>query len=109
METNQSNNDLTKDIVVRCPHCLEPILIEKLNCRIFRHGTLKNNNQQMNPHETKEVCDYFFNNNMIYGCGKPFRIEEKDGEKEEEKGEKDGKKEEEKKNVIFVAVICDYI
>lgn len=85
-----SNSDITKDIVVRCPHCLDSVLIEKLNCRIFRHGTLKNNGEQINPHETKDVCDYFVANNMIYGCGKPFKIEQKqDGE--------------------FVAIVCGYI
>jgi hypothetical protein len=88
MQTN--TNDITKDIVVSCPHCLHPILIERLNCQIFRHGTLKNNGQQMNPHETKEVCDYFVANNMIYGCGNPFKIEQnQDGE--------------------FVAIVCGYI
>jgi hypothetical protein len=66
------------------------IEIEQLNCRIFRHGTLKHNGQQMNPHETKEVCDYFATNNMIYGCGKPFQIIE--NEKKE-----------------FIAIICGYI
>ena len=73
----QSNtNDITNDIVVSCPHCLDPVLIEKLNCRIFRHGTLKHNGEQMNPHETKEVCDYFVANNMIHGCGKPFQVKQ---------------------------------
>jgi hypothetical protein len=80
----------TKDIVVTCPHCQIPVEIEQLNCRIFRHGTLKHNGQQINPHETKEVCDYFVDNNMIYGCGKPFQIIE--NEKKE-----------------LVAIICGYI
>jgi hypothetical protein len=42
-------NELTKDIVVICPHCQIPVEIEQLNCCIFRHGTLKHNGQQMNP------------------------------------------------------------
>ena len=67
---------IKKDIVVSCPHCLKPVLIEELNCKIFRHGTFIVNGQQMNPHETKEVCDYFVANKMIYGCGKPFQIEQ---------------------------------
>lgn len=69
-----NTNELTKDIVVSCPHCQIPILIEQLNCKIFRHGIFITNGQQMNPHETKEVCEYFVANKMIYGCGKPFRI-----------------------------------
>ena len=27
--------------ILKCPHCNEYILIEKINCAIFRHGTLK--------------------------------------------------------------------
>jgi hypothetical protein len=26
--------------VVICPHCNEPVIIEKINCAIFRHGVL---------------------------------------------------------------------
>ena len=63
-----------RDIIVICPHCNNSILIEQLNCRVFRHGILISNGQQINPHETKDVCDYFVSSNMIYGCGKPFRI-----------------------------------
>jgi hypothetical protein len=28
----------------------------------------------MNPHESKENCDSLIKNNLIYGCGKPFKI-----------------------------------
>ena len=87
-------NELTADIVVSCPHCEDPILIEKLNCHIFRHGTFITNGQQINPHSTKEECDHYIRNNMIYGCGKPFRIVVKN--------EKNEKKE-------YIAVICEYI
>jgi hypothetical protein len=64
------------NIVVTCPHCNESILIEQLNCKIFRHGILKSNNTQINPHANKKECDYYINNNLIYGCGKPFKIVE---------------------------------
>ena len=84
-------NALIKDIIVICPHCLELVLIAELNCQIFRHGTLINNGQQVNPHATKEVCDYFVVNNMIYGCGKPFRVIKKEDDE------------------TFVAIICEYI
>lgn len=68
------------NIVVTCPHCNDQILIEQLNCKIFRHGTLKTNNIQINPHSSKEECDYYINNNLIYGCGKPFKIIENNDE-----------------------------
>jgi hypothetical protein len=62
------------DLIVKCPHCNDYILIEKLNCKIFRHGTLKESGIQINPHASKEECDNYAKNNLIYGCGKPFRI-----------------------------------
>jgi hypothetical protein len=62
------------NIVIECPHCHDSILIEQLNCKIFRHGVLKSTNQQINPHLSKLECDNLFENNLIYGCGKPFII-----------------------------------
>ena len=47
------------DFVVECPHCKNPVLIEKLNCAIFRHGSLKSDGQQIDPHASKELCDYY--------------------------------------------------
>lgn len=84
-----SNNNKT-EIVIICPHCDEPVLIEQLNCKIFRHATLVSNNTQINPHASKEECDFFIKNKLIYGCGMPFQILEKS----------DG---------TFSAVICEYI
>jgi hypothetical protein len=60
--------------VVICLHCNEFIIIEKLNCGIFRHGIFKENGEQIPPHSSKEKCEYYINNNLIYGCGKPFKI-----------------------------------
>jgi hypothetical protein len=72
MSTNEV--DAILDIVIDCPHCKGPIIIEKLNCCIFRHGIIKQSGQQMNPHASKEECDSLFNSNAIFGCGKPFKI-----------------------------------
>lgn len=60
--------------IVKCPHCNEYIIIEQLNCRIFRHGIYKTDNKQIDPHATKDVCDELIRTNIIYGCGKPFQI-----------------------------------
>jgi len=60
--------------VLECPHCKEFIIIEKINCGIFRHGVFKNSGQQIDPHSPKDICDNYINNNIIYGCGKPFKI-----------------------------------
>jgi hypothetical protein len=91
MENQNLTQRLEKiDLIVTCPHCNEFILIEKLNCKIFRHGILKETGIQINPHASKEDCDNYIKDNLIYGCGKPFLIIEN------------------KKNK-FEAVICDYI
>jgi hypothetical protein len=74
---------------IKCPHCDDFIYIEKLNCRIFRHAVYKKNNEQIDPHTPKNICEKLINNNEIYGCGKPFKINTI--------------------NNIHNAVICDYI
>ena len=72
-----------------CSTCKEPVLIEQLNCRIFRHAILRKTNQQIDPHARKELCRFLFENKLIYGCGKPFKVE-KIGE-------------------TYQAFLCDYI
>ena len=79
-----------KNIIVCCPHCNENILIEELNCCIFRHGVFTKNKLQINQHAPQQLCEYYIKHNMILGCGKPFKIVKKD-------------------NVEYIAVICDYI
>ena len=64
----------TEEPIVICPNCKEFIIIEKINCAIFRHGIIKYTGQQIYPHATKELCDYYIRDNKIYGCGKPFQI-----------------------------------
>lgn len=63
-----------KIIIITCPHCSDTVIIEQLNCCIFRHGVFKENNIQIPPHATKLECDNFISNNLIFGCGKPFEI-----------------------------------
>ena len=78
-------------IIVKCPHCNNMVYIEKkdFNCHIFRHGIYKNTLRQIDPHLDKENCDRLKRENLIYGCGKPFKIINKAN--------------------IYMAVICDYI
>jgi hypothetical protein len=68
----EQKNELDDAII--CPHCNDPVLIEKLNCCIFRHGIMKDSLTQMDPHAPKHVCDSLFSQGLIYGCGKPFKI-----------------------------------
>lgn len=61
---------------IECPHCGQYIIVQKneINCKIFRCGIFKQTGQQINPHETKDKCDMYYSNNLIYGCGKPFKL-----------------------------------
>lgn len=77
-------------LVIICPHCNDPVIIQELNCRIFRHAVLKSNGEQIDPHTSKENCEKLLQNDAIYGCGKPFQIQSN------EKGD-------------LVAIECDYI
>ena len=60
--------------VIICPHCNEYVLIQELGCGIFRHGIMKDTFEQIPSHASKETCDYLKNNDLIFGCSKPFRI-----------------------------------
>jgi hypothetical protein len=86
------SNKVENIINLKCPHCDEYVIISEneINCAIFRHGIFKDSFQQINPHESKENCDRYYKDNMIFGCGKPFKII-KDNEKK------------------YTLIKCDYI
>lgn len=75
---------------VTCPHCQQLIEIIAINCAIFRCGIYKQTGQQVPPHSPKSECDQLSEQGLIWGCGKPFRIEQNTGQE-------------------YRAVICDYI
>ena len=80
---------MTSLLLVTCPHCTQMIEIVEVNCAIFRCGIEKATGQQISPHLQKEECDRLVIQELIYGCGKPFRIQmESDG---------------------YKAVICEYV
>lgn len=60
----------------KCPHCSGNIVVNPndLNCCIFRHAVRKDTLEPINPHASKEECDYLLSQKIIYGCAKPFRI-----------------------------------
>ena len=60
--------------IVTCPHCHEYIIIEQLNCGIFRHGVVKTTGKPIHPHASKQACNQYLKKGLIYGCGKPFQI-----------------------------------
>jgi hypothetical protein len=63
-------------IITPCPHCFNEVLIYKneINCAIFRHGIYKHNGEQISPHAPKEECERLFQEEKIFGCGKPFKL-----------------------------------
>ena len=75
--------------IINCPHCNSPIIIQQVNCAIFRHACFKNNMQQVPPHAPKHDCDRWIEQKLVYGCARPFQL----------KMTKDG----------YEAIICDYI
>jgi len=79
-----------EELIVVCPHCNIPVLIEQLNCFIFRHGILIESGEQIDPHAPKTLCDFYSLRNKIYGCGKPFKIIRDEKDK-------------------MIAVVCEYI
>lgn len=67
------SNDL-EDVYIECPYCNIRIMILSFNCCIYRCGVYKNNGIQIPPHSSKEICDELTTKDLIYGCGKPFRL-----------------------------------
>ena len=61
-------------MIIVCPHCNENVIIEKINCGIFIHGTIKSTGKQVPPHLSKKKCKLLIRNNSIYGCGNKFQI-----------------------------------
>lgn len=61
-------------MIISCPYCNGDIIILELNCKIFRHGQFKDTGKQLNPHASKELCDKVIEEDLVYGCAKPFKI-----------------------------------
>lgn len=59
-----------------CPHCGGTVVVNQSEtaCCIFRHAVYKANGSQVNPHASKNECDRLVENNLVNGCGKPFRF-----------------------------------
>ncbi|NDB60961.1 hypothetical protein EB001_21325 [bacterium] len=75
--TEMSNTSATCEVegnIFVCPHCNEPVMIQKINCGIFRHAVLKSTGKQISPHTGEKKCEKLIKDKAIYGCGKPFRI-----------------------------------
>lgn len=51
---------------VICPHCQGIVIIEQLNCKIFRHGIFKRSGKQIPPHAPKAECDVWVEKGEIW-------------------------------------------
>jgi hypothetical protein len=74
MEYDEASNSF----VIDCPHCGLKIVVPKneINCTIFRHGALKVDlEKQMYQHLPEFECKRMKEEDLIYGCGKPFRFD----------------------------------
>jgi len=63
------------NLIINCPHCDQMIYVEELNCKIFRCGIFKDTYTQIPQHASEKECDKFVSDG-IYGCGKPFLLNE---------------------------------
>ena len=63
-------------MIIECPYCKIMIEILELRCKIFRCGIMKNIFNQIDPHLSEIKCNELIKNNLIYGCSKPFLINE---------------------------------
>lgn len=64
------------DIILECPNCKDLFIVtnKDINCAIFRHAVYKHNMEPIDPHSTKIKCETLINQNLIYGCSKPFKL-----------------------------------
>ena len=67
---------MNNNIFIQCPHCKQymELIKKEINCAIYRHGVYKKTNKQIDPHSSKQICDELIKNDLIYGCGKPFKL-----------------------------------
>lgn len=57
------------------PDCTIAIEVIEINCAIFRCGVHKLTGQQIDPHLPKEECDKLKKEDKIWGCSRPFKLE----------------------------------
>lgn len=62
--------------IYQCPHCNLFILVQQheVHCRIFRHAVFKGDMKQVNPHASKENCERYVSEDLVFGCAKPYEM-----------------------------------
>jgi hypothetical protein len=59
-----------------CPSCFQAIEIIETNCGIFRCGVMKDTMRQIDPHLPQSECERLVDDDLIYGCARPFKYAE---------------------------------
>lgn len=60
-----------------CPHCGLICIVHSsdIRCTIFRHAVFKKNLEFVPPHASKEECERWIDQGLVYGCAKPFKFD----------------------------------
>jgi hypothetical protein len=68
--------DDNRSYTFECPHCSGIIQVIKtqIASKVFRHAILKSTGKQINPHAPKAECEKLIAEDLIWGCGKPFKF-----------------------------------
>jgi hypothetical protein len=71
------------DLNLECPHCKQTFIVDttEINCGIFRHAVYKKDLNPINPHETEANCNKLVEEDLVYGCAKPFKISKSSDDK----------------------------
>ena len=66
----------TDTFYFNCPHCdvMCQVPRNEIRCTIFRHANFKNDMSFVPPHASKKLCDSWIENNLVWGCAKPFKF-----------------------------------
>lgn len=85
MGTEIIHDKSTDTFYFNCPHCdmLCQVAKKDIKCTIFRHASYKNSNEFVPPHACEKTCKKWIEDDLVYGCAKPFKF---NGEKVEKCG-----------------------
>ena len=65
---------MEKEIIKSCPVCFQFVVIEQINCGIFRCGVFKDTFECIPPHSSKEQIELWKKAGRIWGCGSPMEL-----------------------------------
>ena len=65
-------------LIIKCPHCgQENVIFEnEITCGIYRCGIYKYNCLQISSTENNSFYEELIRQNLIFGCTKPFKLQD---------------------------------